>query len=210
MMHLVDGVIILAWLNDLIIIDCEDEGILQGDEPEGFGEENFKHIQLVNDSLQFLKLRDEYKIIALQDIGSDSTLTQVCVVLEDLKDRLIRYLKIDYDSGKVEKKRRLLLSQLGVMVTKSKMSPSPLLKYRAIARVDPATNKSFHIGIVVRKNGRWEVYSDFMLVYDWYMPNSQCVDVETDFNLFYLKFCDTEKNPITEATQFSELKFNVR
>ena len=42
MLQLVDGFLILAWLNNLIIINCEEEGILQ-DEP---GFENFKHIEL--------------------------------------------------------------------------------------------------------------------------------------------------------------------
>jgi len=47
---------------------------------------------------------------------------------------------------------------------------------------------NYHVGIVVRENGRWEVYSDFMLVYDYYDKVQQCIDVETDFNQFYLKF----------------------
>ena len=83
----------------------------------------------------------------------------------------------------------MVLSQLGVMVTKSKLIKSPLLKYRAIARVDE-NGRNYHVGIVLRLNGRWEVYSDFMLVYDWYDKTHQCVDIETDFNQFYLKFVE--------------------
>ena len=48
MMQLVDGFLVLAWLNDLIIVNCEEEGILQ-DEPGSF--ENFKHIKLQFDKL---------------------------------------------------------------------------------------------------------------------------------------------------------------
>ena len=40
----------------------------------------------------------------------------------------------------------------------------------------------------MRENGRFEVYSDFMLVNEYINPKLQCVDVETDFNQFVLKF----------------------
>ena len=107
--------------------------------------------------------------------------------MEELRSRLIRYLKIDYTE--VNDARRIVMSQLGVMVTRTRLTPSHLLKYRGMARIDPSIGKSYHVGIVVRANGRWEVYSDFMLVYDWYDVAKQCIDVETDFNQFYIKFC---------------------
>ena len=44
------------------------------------------------------------------------------------------------------------------------------------------------LGIVVREDGRFEVYSDFTLVYDSYREEEQCIDVDTDFQKFYLKF----------------------
>ena len=51
------------------------------------------------------------------------------------------------------------------------MAPSPLLKYRAVAKTDPETNTKYQVGIVLRENGRFEVYSDFMLVREY--QNSQ-------------------------------------
>ena len=94
MLQLVDGFLVLAWLNDLIIIDCEKEGILQDE----LGFKNFKHIDLDFDKqLQFLTMHHKYKIITIQDIGSDPKKTQVCVVVEELKNRLVRYLKFDFD-----------------------------------------------------------------------------------------------------------------
>ena len=45
-------------------------------------------------------MHNEYKIITLQDIGGDPKKTQVCVVVEELKNRLIRYLKFDFDGDK--------------------------------------------------------------------------------------------------------------
>ena len=95
------------------------------------------------------------------------------------------------------------------MVTKSKLSTSPLWKYRAISRIDVKTNKSYNVGIAVRQNGRWEVYNDFMLVYDWYDKNMQCVDVETDFNQFYLKFV-TNSVEVDHSTTVNDLTFEIR
>ena len=85
-------------------------------------------------------------------------------------------------------KTLLKLVQLGVMVTMQKLSSSPLLKYRSICKKDPATDKSYQVAIVLRQNGRFEVYSDFVRVYEYYNPNKQCVDVECDFDKFALKF----------------------
>ena len=74
------------------------------------------------------------------------------------------------------------------MVNGTTMTPSRLLKIRQVPKTDPNTNKKYHVSIVVRENGRFEVYSDFMLVNQYYRPNYQCVDVETDFSQFMLRF----------------------
>ena len=68
------------------------------------------------------------------------------------------------------------------------METSPLLKYRAVAKYDPETKTKYQVGIVLRENGRFEVYSDFMLVREYQNSQLQCVDVETDFNQFFFKF----------------------
>ena len=41
---------------------------------------------------------------------------------------------------------------------------SPLLKFRAVAKIDPKTKKHYQVSVVIRENGAMEVYSDFMLV----------------------------------------------
>ena len=219
MLQIDNNFLLLAWRNDLIVFNLAGHGIV--DEFPVDIKANFTEIHLKNEDLQFLKLRHKYKIITLQDIGHDDTCMETAIVLEERKNRLIRYLKIDYtdrfdpETGE-EVGRRMILSQLGVMVTKSKLSASPLWKYRSVSRVDVRSNKSYHVGIVVRLNGRWEVYSDFMLVYDWQDPNVQCVDVETDFNQFYLKFVknsmDVVKNEMKgiEKTEESMIEFEVR
>ena len=85
------------------------------------------------------------------------------------------------------------LIQLGVMITKqNKNEPkSPLLKFRSVAKtdVDPSTGQPvrYQVGIAIRYNGKIEVYSDFVLVDEYFDPNHQCVDIDTSFDSFYLK-----------------------
>lgn len=67
------------------------------------------------------------------------------------------------------------------MPTKSTMSVSKLIKYRSISKTDDS-GKRYQVGLVLRENGRFEVYSDFMLVNDYWDPKNQCIDIETDFN----------------------------
>lgn len=59
---------------------------------------------------------------------------------------------------------------------------SPLLKYRSITKFDERTSKFYNVGLVLRMNGKFEVYSDFMLVSEYMDPDKQCVDIESDFN----------------------------
>ena len=97
--------------------------------------------------------------------------------------------------------KKMKLVQLGVVITKSDyLTNSPLLKFRSVAKteIDPITKKKFRyqVAIAVRQNGRIEVYSDFMLVDEYYDPEHQCVDVDTSFNRFFLKMvkrCSTFK-----------------
>ena len=46
-----------------------------------------------------MKLREKYKIINLQDIGHDEKNMETALVLEELRSRLIRFLRIDYTDG---------------------------------------------------------------------------------------------------------------
>ena len=82
------------------------------------------------------------------------------------------------------------------------MKPAKLLKYRAVAKREPGKDgKSYMVGLVLRDNGRFEVYSDFMLVNEYVNPQMQCVDIETDFNQFYLKFA-VNSHHVTRTTKF--------
>ena len=61
--------------------------------------------------------------------------------------------------------------QLGVLVNSTKMKPAKLLKYRAVAKKEPGIDgKHYMVGLVLRDNGRFEVYSDFMLVNEYINP----------------------------------------
>lgn len=56
------------------------------------------------------------------------------------------------------------------MLTKVNLNQpkSPLLKFRSVSKtdIDPKTKKRtrYQVGIAIRKNGKVEVYSDFILV----------------------------------------------
>ena len=89
------------------------------------------------------------------------------------------------------------------------MTVSPLLKIREVSKTDPKTGKKYHVSIVVRENGRFEVYSDFMLVNEYTNPAYQCVDVETDFSQFMLRFVKNS-HIVTDETLKDELEFEIR
>ena len=108
-----------------------------------------------------------------------------------------------------EDKKRLSFIQLGVLVNQSQLTSSPLLKYRAICKTQAETGKKYSIGVVVRENGRFEVYSDFILVNQYYNYQLQCVDISTDFNSFYFKFVENS-HLVTSETAEEDLVFRVR
>ena len=64
---------------------------------------------------------------------------------------------------------------------------------------------------MVRKNGSWEVYSDFKLVSESNDWENQCVDVEVDFDKFYLKFAELDaSNPVIKSYSKNDLKITVK
>ena len=71
--------------------------------------------------------------------------------------------------------------QLGVL-NPTYLQESPLLKYRTVAKVDEATGDRYQVSVVIRENGAFEVYQDFSLVNEFFNPELECVDVETDFD----------------------------
>lgn len=91
----------------------------------------------------------------------------------------------------------------------TKMTISPLIKYRSVCKTNPANGKKFQVALVLRENGRFEVYSDFILVNQYSNPKLQCVDIATDFNQFYLKFVKNS-DKVTAETNFCELQYQVR
>lgn len=132
--------------------------------------------------IYIMKLQEDFKIICLQEIGEGQT----ALVMENLRNRQIRFLRITfqtYDTSRddvneftaenlfgkgvnIENGQRYMeLVQLGVFVSNVDMQWSPLLKYRSIAKFCPETEKYYQLSIVLRKNGSYEIYSDFMLVH---------------------------------------------
>ena len=76
---------------------------------------------------------------------------------------------------------------LGIKDEEKKLKKSKLLKFRSTASYDEDTDKWYFLGIVLRENGRVEVYADFILVDHFYDPNQQCVDIEIGNTNIYLK-----------------------
>ena len=64
--------------------------------------------------------------------------------------------------------------------------------------------------MVLRENGRIEVYSDFILVNEYYNYELQCVDIATDFNEFYFKFVADSHLVTPENAHQDNLTFKVR
>ena len=91
------------------------------------------------------------------------------LVLEDVNTRQLRFLRAYYTELEEGSKRRFKLVQLGVMPNQTQFSVSPLVKYRSVAKTDPK-GKKYQVGIAMRENGRFEVYSDFMLVNEYINP----------------------------------------
>ena len=149
--------------------------------------------------------KGSYKIICFQEIGHETS----AVVVESLIDRQLHFLRIsqkheDDNNSSPGGKIKLKLVQLGLLINKSKVEKTPVLKYRAVAKFDPKTQKSYHVGLVVRESGRLEVYADFMLVYEYMNPELQCVDIETDFNQFYFKMV-TDSHKVTHVSVPSKM-----
>lgn len=136
------------------------------------------------------------------------------LVLEHLETRQVRFLRVDTPSemengdGTTSKKNKLKFVQLGVL-NPSYLQTSPLLKYRTVAKVDEASGSRYQVSVVVRENGAFEVYSDFSLVNEFYNPQLECVDVETDFDQFYFKFVKNV-GQITETSTVANLDYEIR
>ena len=141
MIDFLQGNILLAYRDLMVYVRVSEYGV---DDPSKIPsnvedrESNFVHINVPDDKVSFLDLHRNYKIISIQEIGNEMS----AIVLEDLVTRQLRFLRAYYDE-KVEGERRLKLVQLGVLVNNSKMTESPLLKFRSVAKIDPSTQKRY-------------------------------------------------------------------
>ena len=85
---------------------------------------------------------------------------------------------------------------------------SPLLKYHSTASLETdelsKKQKWYHVGMLLRENGRVEIYSDFILV-DTIEPDKlQVVDIEVGDNNFFLK-CLKKTTVVNENMTAKEL-----
>ena len=126
--------------------------------------------------MSYLNLNPNYGIVVIQEIGNEMS----AVVVEHKETKQVRFLRVYYyeededvdDSKEDGITRRLKIVQLGVMPNFTKMAVSPVLKFRSIVKYDSKTDKYYQVSLVLRENGRIEVYSDFMLVYEYFNPRN--------------------------------------
>ena len=108
-------------------------------------------IDIPGDNIFYLDLMDCYKIICIQEIGNEMS----ALVLEDLVSRQIRFLRTclyseeetdsdtDQKTANSDRNKKLKLVQLGVYTNATHFITSPLLKYRAVSKIDPVTGKYY-------------------------------------------------------------------
>ena len=95
-----------------------------------------------------------------------------------------------------------------MIVNKSNLTQSPLLKFRSVTKINSETNQKFTVSLVLRENGRFEVYSDYTLVSEYYNPMLQCVDIKTDLHQFYLKFIKVDSQKLDQS--LDDLEIQIR
>ena len=127
--------------------------------------------------MSYLNLNSNYRIVVIQEIGNEMS----AIVVEHKETKQVRFLRVYYSENSDKDDiaddikedgftRRLKIVQLGVMPNFTKMAVSPVIKYRSVVKKDPKTEKFYQVSLVLRENGRIEVYSDFMLVYEYFNP----------------------------------------
>lgn len=189
------GHIVLAYRDNIIYLDISQVDVARS--PVSLVEKAIDEAQI-----RHLDLSKRFKIIAMQTMGD-----KICtIVLEDRKTCEIRFLRVESDNNK----NRLKFVQLGILVNHSSMTPSPLIKYRTISKMSGSSGKRYQIGVVLRENGRFEIYSDFILVNQYYNHELQCVDISTDFDQFYFKFVEDSHLVTHRGVDPKSLKFQAR
>lgn len=139
--------------------------------------------------------------MSLQRIGDDDS----CLVLEHQQTREVRFLKIKMPTNPREQLTLLALG-LPTEVNEENDDLSPLLKYRGAVRKDEDTGSLYYVGLVLRLNGRVEVYFDFTLVDQFYKQRYQCVDIEGGGRKFYFKMV-WNSDKVTEQSKLKDLDF---
>ena len=130
--------------------------------------------------LKVIQMKQDKKVVCMQEIGRNES----CLVIEDLITRDIRFLRIQKCS-----EFEMQIVGLGQYNSAAEnLSQSKVLKFRSSARYDQETGKWYHVGVLLRENGRLEFYSDFIYTDMCHNENKKCVDIESGDTNFYFKF----------------------
>ena len=111
------------------------------------------------------------------------------IVLEDLQNRQIRFLRVSVPN-KQSGENHIKIAQLGYIVNNSNLTASPLIKFRSVSKINQKTGRRYQVAVAVRENGRVEFYSDFVLVNEYMNPKIQCVNIDSGQDSFNMKFVE--------------------
>ena len=87
MLDYLGGYILLAYRNQIVYIDVRNYV-----ENESSQTSDYIEIEIKDEDLDYINLMENFKIIAMQEIGSK---TMSSIILENLESRQIRFLRIE-------------------------------------------------------------------------------------------------------------------
>ena len=84
---------------------------------------------------------------------------------------------------------------------------SPILKFCSSASYSAELDEWSQVSLLLRQDGRVEIYTDFIMVDEIYDHKRQCVDIESGNRCFYFKMVQDSHKVDEQAAQFSDLDF---
>ena len=101
MVDILQGNLLLAYRDLLIYCNVASYGVEDPSKIPQNQDPNYVIVNIREDQLQFLDLNEKYKIICIQEIGREMS----CIVLEDLDNRQVRYLRAYYEETEQENRQ---------------------------------------------------------------------------------------------------------
>lgn len=110
-------------------------------------------------------------------------------MIEDKKTHEIEFLALKLIPGK-DSRKKVTLCGLSINednITGIEENKTEIVKFCEAAIHDETTDKLIQISLLLRLDGRIEVYVDFIFRSTIYYPELQCIDIEAGNRSFYFK-----------------------